>query len=399
MQMTNVRCARRDAARRARRLALACVLAAAPGVALRAGPVGAQEGAGAAAPAVPLDSRLTVPAGFKVDYFARGVGGVRFMALSPEGVVYATRTGPGQVVRLPDDNRDGMADSVVIVARGLRSPHGLAFHKGYLYVANTDGVVRMRLGADGRAAGEPEKLNSYSAGGGHFTRTIVFGADGAMYVSIGSSCNLCVEEKGDRAAVMRYDEDGENGRLYARGLRNAVGLAVHPDTRQIWVSTHERDNLRPEHEDLPPEEIDILRDGGDFGWPYCYSSGGRPVANPEYNDPARCSRTVTAALEMQAHSAPMGLAFLKGASQFPREYRGDVLLAFHGSWNRSTPTGAKIVRVRVKDGKPASYEDFVTGWQGADGRRWGRPVDVLVHKDGSVLISDDAGGAIYRVSH
>jgi glucose/arabinose dehydrogenase len=163
------------------------------------------------------------------------------------------------------------------------------------------------------------------------------------------------------------------------------------------VSVHERDNIPPNHEDLPPEEIDILRDGGDFGWPYCYSLGGKAVPNPEYNDAARCAHTIPAALEMQAHSAPLGMTFLDKATNFPEEYRGDLLVAFHGSWNRTVPTGAKVVRVRVRDGKPVSYGDFVTGWQDRKGRRWGRPVDVIVYKDGSVLVSDDANDAIYRV--
>jgi glucose/arabinose dehydrogenase len=215
-----------------------------------------------------------------------------------------------------------------------------------------------------------------------------------MYVSIGSSCNICTEKDSDRAAVVRFDADGKNGRVYSRGLRNAVGMAVEPTTQQLWVTQNERDNLRPEHEDRPPEEINILRDGADYGWPACHSDR---VPNPEYNDAPRCAATVPPALPMQAHSAPLGIAFLTRATKLPPEMRGDALVAFHGSWNRSEPTGAKVVRVRVQDGKPIGYEDFITGWQGSDGRRWGRPVDVLVAKDGSVLISDDQAGAIYRV--
>jgi glucose/arabinose dehydrogenase len=243
--------------------------------------------------------------------------------------------------------------------------------------------------------GAPEQVARYSDGGGHWTRTVIFGPDGGMYVSIGSSCNLCVEKSPDRAAVMRYDADGGNGRVYARGLRNAVGLAVHPATREIWVTQHERDNLRPDHEDLPFEEINILEDGGDYGWPYCH---GDRVPNPEYGDQSRCDRTIAPAFRMQAHSAPLGITFLDKATRLPAEYRGDALVAFHGSWNRDVPTGAKVVRLRIENGKPVSIEDFVAGWQDRDGDRWGRPVDVLVHADGSVLISDDQRGAIYRVT-
>src|SRR6478609_4672796 len=342
-----------------------------------------------------LDGKLSVPAGVAVTYFVKGVDGVRFMALSPDGVVYASQPDKGRVVRLPDANNDGVADSIVVVVSGLAQPHGLAFHKGALYVAATDGVVRVALGADGRATGSPVYVNRFSGGGGHWSRTIVFGADSAMYVSVGSTCNLCVEQSTDRAAVLRFNEDGSGKRVYASGLRNAVGLAVEPTTGALWASQNERDNLPPDHQDLPPEEINILTDGGDYGWPYCY---GDRVPNPEYNDAARCARTIPPAAKLQAHSAPLGMSFLARATRLPAAYRGDLLVAYHGSWNRDTPTGAKVVRVRVVGGKPGEVEDFITGWQRADGSRWGRPVDVLVAGDGAVLISDDASGAIYRVA-
>jgi len=282
-----------------------------------------------------------------------------------------------------------------VVVTGLNQPHGLAFHKGALYVAATDGVARVALGADGKSTGSPVYVNRYSGGGGHWSRTIVFGADSAMYVSVGSSCNLCVEQSSDRAAVLRFNEDGSGKRVFSSGLRNAVGLAVEPQTGALWASQNERDDLAPNHEDLPPEEINILTDGADYGWPYCY---GDRVPNPEYNDAARCSRTVPPAAKLQAHSAPLGMSFLARASALPDTYRGDLLIAYHGSWNRSTPTGAKVVLVHVSGGKPGAVEDFITGWQRADGSRWGRPVDIAVASDGSVMISDDTGGAIYRLS-
>jgi glucose/arabinose dehydrogenase len=342
-----------------------------------------------------LGGKLVVPAGLQVGYFVRDLDGVRFMAVSPDGVLYATQPGRGRVVRLPDANRDGAADSVVVVVTGLNQPHGLAFHKGVLYVAATDGVARVTLGADGKASGAPVYVNRYSGGGGHWTRTIVFGADSAMYVSVGSSCNLCIEQSADRAAVLRFNEDGSGKRVFASGLRNAVGLAVEPQTGALWAAQNERDDLPPDHENLPPEEINILTEGGDYGWPYCY---GDRVPNPEYNDAARCATTIAPAAKLQAHSAPLGLTFLARATALPDEYRSDLLVAYHGSWNRDTPTGAKVVRVHVTDGKPGDVEDFVTGWQTSDGRRWGRPTDLTVASDGSVMISDDSGNAIYRLS-
>lgn len=341
------------------------------------------------------DGQLQVPAGFTITKFA-DVAGVRMMALGPDGAVYASVPGRNAIVRLEDANGDGVAERQTDAVDGLDRPSGLAFHDGMLYVANTGGVVRVKLGADGRATGAPEQLNRYSSGGGHWTRTITFGADGRMYVAIGSSCNLCKESSPERAAVMQYDANGGGGRVYSSGLRNAVGMAVQPGTGALWVTQNERDNLEPQHENLPPDELNILRDGGDYGWPYCW---GDRQPNPEYNDRSRCAATIPPALDLQAHSAPLGIAFLDRATRLPADYRADALVAFHGSWNRSEPTGAKVVRVHVRSGAPASYEDFITGWQRSNGSRWGRPVDVLVYRDGSVLVSDDAAGVIYRVDH
>jgi len=351
---------------------------------------------GPATARVPGDSAgdsLRVPPGFTVTLFAK-VPGARVMTVGPDGALYVSQTGQDRVVRLVARAGAGMADSQTVAVSGLDSPHGMAWRGNWLYIANTGAVVRVRI-ENGRAATAPEVLARYSSGGGHFTRSIVFGADSGMYISIGSSCNLCVESAPDRAAVMRYDLDGRGGRRYASGLRNAVGMALHPVTREIWVSQHERDNLAPDHENLPPEEINILRDGGDYGWPYCHSDR---VPNPEYGDQARCNRTLAPALQMQAHSAPLGMTFLTNASRFPSEMRGDLLLAFHGSWNRSVPTGAKVVRIHVVNNRPVSYDDFLWGFQRPDGSRWGRPTDVAVWTDGSVLVSEDEGGGIYRIS-
>jgi glucose/arabinose dehydrogenase len=342
-----------------------------------------------------FDGKLSVPQGFTVTRFAQ-VPNARAMVNGPDGSVYVSSPGRNSITRLVDANRDGVVDSQsVVLSAGLDRPHGMAFHRGKFYVANTGGVVRYAINAAGVPGGAAEQLNRYDAGKNHWTRSILFGADNKMYVSIGSTCNICVETASERATVMQYDENGQNGRIYSRGLRNAVGMATHPTTRQIWVTQHERDNLAPDHQDLPTEELNLLQDGKDYGWPYCH---GPRVPNPEFNDQARCDRTEAPALRMQAHSAPLGIMFLNRATAFPAEWRGDALVAFHGSWNRDVPTGAKVVRVRVRNGRPVSYEDFMTGWQGANGARWGRPVDFAVLPDGSVLVSDDAGGAVYRVA-
>ena len=342
-------------------------------------------------------SPLTVASGLQIKYFAK-VTGARVMAMGPDGAVYVSVPSGDKVVRVWDVNGDNVADSARTAVSGLNGPSGLAFHKGYLYIANTDGVVRAQLDNKGILVGSVTAVSSLPGGGGHSTRTIVFGADSAMYVTVGSTCNLCIETDSERATTMRFNEDGSHGRVYARGLRNAVGLAVEPSTHKLWVSQNERDDIQPDHQNLPPEEINILQDGKDYGWPYCYSHGGVPVPNPEYNDAGRCATTVSAALEMQAHSAPLGMTFLDKATKLPADYRSDLLLAFHGSWDRTQPTGAKVVRVHVAGGVPTGIEDFVTGWQRPDGSRWGRPADVEVYKDGSVLISDDQSGSLYRVA-
>ncbi|MFL5562786.1 MAG: PQQ-dependent sugar dehydrogenase [Gemmatimonadaceae bacterium] len=338
-----------------------------------------------------LGGKLEAPQGLEVDYFARNLGGVRFMVLGPDGAVYASRPGAGQIVRLADTNGDGVADDITTVLSGLNEPHGMAFFRGAFYVGETDALKRFALGADGRPAGAGTTITTYPGNSGHSTRTVIVGPDSMLYVSVGSSCNICEGDIPKRAVVLQVQPATGNARPYSVGLRNAVGLAVNPETKAIWVTTHERDNLG---DDRPPEEIDILKDGGDYGWPYCW---GDRQPNPEYSKAGRCDATIPPALMMQAHSAPLGITFLKGATQLPAAYQGDALVAFHGSWNRSVPTGAKVVRIRIADGKPVSYEDFVRGWQDASGHRWGRPADVLVNKDGSVLISDDTGNAIYRV--
>jgi glucose/arabinose dehydrogenase len=338
-----------------------------------------------------LDGKLQAPEGLEVSYYARNLGGVRFMVLGPDGAVYATRPGAGVVVRLADTNGDGVAEDATTVLSGLNEPHGMAFFRGAFYVAETDKLTRFAVGADGRPTGSGTVITTYPGNSGHSTRTVIVGPDSMLYVSVGSRCNICEGDTPQRASVLQVNPETKAARPYSIGLRNAVGLAVNPATQKIWVTTHERDNLG---DDIPPEEIDILQDGGDFGWPYCW---GNKQPNPEYRVPGRCDSTVPPALMMQAHSAPLGITFLARATQLRPEYRGDALVVFHGSWNRSVPTGAKVVRVRVTDGRPVSYEDFVRGWQDAGGSRWGRPADVLVMPDGAVLISDDASGTIYRV--
>jgi len=327
---------------------------------------------------------LSVPDGFEITEFADGLRGVRTLEVGPDGQLYAVLSRSGRVVRL-DADEGGRAEEV---ASDLNRPYGLAFHDGWMYVGERHQIVRFR-GPDYGAL--EVVVPGLPTGGSHWSREIVFGSDGMLYVAVGSSCNVCEERDPRRAAVVRYRPDGSGETIVAEGLRNAAGLAVHPGTGSLWASQNERDMLG---DDLPVEEINILTsDGEHFGWPYCH---GDRIANPEYSDRASfCAGTVPPALGIQAHSAPLGMAFYTG-DQFPAEYQGDLFVALHGSWNRSERTGYNLIRVRVRDGRPVSYEDFASGWL-SGGRVSGRPVDATMAPDGSLFLSDDEGGRIYRI--
>ncbi len=339
---------------------------------------------------------LTLPQGFAIAVYAEQLPGVRLMALGPDGDVYATLTESGRVVRLGDADRDGTADRVVTVAEGLNLPHGLAFRGDTLYVAENHRVVRFD-----RPGAKPQVVvANLPTDAGHFTRTILFQGD-QLLVSVGSSCNICDEQDPRRAAVVRYRLNGSGEALFATGLRNSVGMTLHPATGEIWATNNDRDNLG---DDLPPDRVNILREGGFYGWPFCYLPN-RP--NPEYQPfSGRCAGVIGPAVVLPAHTAPLGLRFYQG-EMFPAEYRGELFIALHGSWNRSVPIGYEVVRVDLENGRPVGApQPFVSGWlegrRGALGRvagtGWGRPVDVLVLPDGSLLISDDESGRIYRVT-
>jgi glucose/arabinose dehydrogenase len=338
---------------------------------------------------------LNLPAGFSASLYALLDEGVRFMTLSPDGVVFVSEMGSGQVVLLKDNN--GVAERVSF-ADGLDAPHGLAFHISngitYLYVAEMTRVVRFAYQPGQQRADKKETIVTGIPGGGnHRTRTVVFGKDGKMYLSVGSSCNVCEESDQRRGSVLQFNDDGTNGRIFSTGLRNGVGLVVNPFTGELWETENGRDSLG---DNIPPEEINILTDGGNYGWPYCYSNGVWD-GNFGKRDQAFCNTTIKPALPMQAHSAPLGIDIYTG-KQFPADYVGDAFVGFHGSWNRNEKTGYKVVRLRVKDGRPVSYEDFATGWL-VNAEVWGRPVMPMMAADGSLLVSDDMANAVYRITY
>jgi glucose/arabinose dehydrogenase len=348
----------------------------------------------------PFDlNQLKLPAGFHIAVFAQ-VDGPRMLVFSPGGTLLVSASGEGKVVALPDAKHTGKAEGVVTVLSGLNEPHGLAFYEGKLYVAEKDKVRRYDWDEANLRATHPKAIADVPDGGGHSTRTLLFHG-GKMYVSVGSSCNVCIEKDPRRAAVIEFNPDGSGQRIFAKGLRNAVGMAVNPKTDTVWVTVNGRDWLG---DNLPPEVIvDLGKNGGDGGWPYCY---GDRVPDPNFTKPGddRCKSMLRPKVQMQAHSAPLGLAFYEG-TMFPAEYRNNIFVAFHGSWNRSVPTGYKVVRVKLDDqGQPqGDAEDFITGWlapgETKKGRWMGRPVGIVFGDDGAMYLSDDSAGMIYRVTY
>ena len=338
---------------------------------------------------------LQLPPGFQANVFAQGLNGPRFMALGPDGTIYVADRGNGRIVALPDADQDGVADEIREFAADLTAPHSLVYHEGAWYVGVPTGVVRLQDSDGDGVADERETIVDDYPTAGHNTRTVEFLPDGRMVVSIGSSCNVCEEEDPRRAAIVIYDgADGGGERVYASGLRNAVGLAVRPETGELWASNNGRDLMG---DNRPPEDIYLVRDGADYGWPTCHSGD---IVDPDLGSRGDCEGVAQPVVEMQAHSAPLGITFYDG-EMFPAEYRGDLFIAFHGSWNRSVPTGYKVVRLPFEDGQPAdAVEDFAVGWlDRRNNNAGGRPVDVLVGPDGALYVSDDKGGYIYRISY
>lgn len=339
-----------------------------------------------------------LPDGFEVNVFASDLLRPRFMATGPDGTLFVADRGNNRIVALPDADGDGRADETIVFADEIPSPHSLIWHDGAWYVGITSGVLKLvDEDGDGRADERSVVIDDYPTSGTHSTRTIEFLPSGEMVVSVGSSCNVCDEEDERRAAVVIYDDaTGSNERVYASGLRNAVGLAVQPETGLLWASNNGRDLMG---DDLPPEDIYIVEEGGHYGWPRCHS--GR-IVDPDMGQEGDCDGVVPPIVEMQAHSAPLGITFYNGDA-FPAEYQGDLFIAFHGSWNRSIPTGYKVVRLPLdEEGNPAAdqVEDFATGWLNeATEDVYGRPVGVTVGGDGALYVSDDKGGFIYRISY
>jgi glucose/arabinose dehydrogenase len=342
-------------------------------------------------------ARLKVPPGFHVAVFAHAPH-ARMMAFSPGGVLLATGMSDGSVLAFPDPEHSGHPQRAVAVLDNLDGPNSIAFNQGKLYVAETDQVRRFDWDESELRAAHGQVVATLPRGGDHSTRTVLF-VRGKMYVSVGSSCNACVEKDKRRATVLEFNPNGSGERIFADGLRNSVGLALSPHTNTIWATENGRDWLG---DNLPPDEInDLGTNGGNFGWPYCYGNRVTDASQVKPGD-NRCQRTIPPKVEIQAHSAPLGIAFYSG-SMFPPDYQGDIFVALHGSWNRSVPTGYKVIRVHLNPkGEPEGPpQDFITGWirpgETRKGIWMGRPVGIVVGPEGALYVSDDSSGVIYRV--
>jgi glucose/arabinose dehydrogenase len=351
----------------------------------------------AAPPLAAVESRLRPPAGMRLTRYAENLPNARFLRFTPAGDLLVTLPREGKVVRLaPDRDGDGRSDGRQDVLVGLDRPHGLDLHDGWLYVAETGAVGRARFDAGtGSVTGPFERIvTDIPAGGGHWTRTLRFGPDGWMYVSIGSSCNVCRESDPRRAAIVRYHEDGSGEEIYATGLRNAVGFDWRPADGRLYATDNGRDLLG---DDFPPCELDLVVRGGFYGWPV---ANGDRVPDPDFGkgEEARIASSIPPVHGFRAHNAPLGITFVRSAAA-PEAYRGAALVALHGSWNRTRKDGYKVVSLHWRPDGQIVERDFLTGFLGAtDDDVIGRPVDVAEGPDGAVYVSDDYAGSVYRVA-
>ena len=342
---------------------------------------------------------IKLPEGFAIEIYAQGIEGARSLALGDNGTVFVGTRGKrgdperkGPVYAVVDSDNDFKADTVHTIASGLFMPNGVAFRDGSLYVAEPNRVTRYDdIEQNLESPTEPVLINdSYPSDAHHGWKYIDFGPDDKLYLPVGGPCNIC-ESSDEYAVITRINADGSGKETIAKGVRNTVGFDWHPVTGQLWFTDNGRDRWG---DDLPPDELNVVKKQGQhFGFPYEYGDG---IRDDEFDTPEDIEFTASA-LELAAHSAPLGMAFYTG-DMFPAKYKNQILIPHHGSWNRSTAVGHYINLVTLVDGKPQKPELFASGWLLEEGD-WGRPVDILELPDGSILVSDDQAGAIYRISY
>jgi glucose/arabinose dehydrogenase len=354
---------------------------------------------------------LKLPENFVIQIFAKGVNGARVIKEDPAGNLIVSLTKEGKIVSLPDLNQDGRADKVIILLEGLQNPHGMEIKcldvrrpkNCKLYVAETEKLVQYDLVFDEKEKiykpVNPEKILDLPKGGRHFTRTLLFlpyPQDHKLLISVGSTCDVCFEKDERNGTILVYDFKTKESKIYAKGLRNSVFLTLHPVTGKVWATEMGRDWLG---DNLPPDEINIIEEGKNYGWPICY---GKNIHDDNFDknvyirNPCMEPFETPSYIDIPAHSSPLGLAFFPEEG-WPEKYWHNLLVAYHGSWNRTVPTGYKIARyILDSQGNYLGEEDFITGWL-QENEAIGRPVDILIKPGGIIYISDDKAGVIYRV--
>jgi glucose/arabinose dehydrogenase len=338
--------------------------------------------------------KLKLPPGFQVDVYAANVKNARSMVLSPNGTLFVGTRKEGSVYAIPNTDRNAWGDRVIEIASGLEMPNGVALHAGALYVAEVSRVLRFdeiekRLDDPPKPVELPTRFPTDEHHGWKF---IAIGPDEKLYVPVGAPCNICQRGEKVYASITRMNLDGSGFEVYAHGIRNTVGFAWHPETKELWFTDNGRDMLG---DDIPPDELNRAPKAGlHFGYPFCH---GKAIVDPELGNPKSCEQSTPPVAELGPHVAALGMRFYTG-KMFPEEYRNLILIAEHGSWNRSTKIGYRVMRVRPNGDRADDYRPFVTGWL-EDDEPWGRPVDVLVMPDGALLVSDDYADAIYRISY
>lgn len=366
-------------------------------------------------PSIPFPLRL--PPGFTITRYAEGLEEVRSVVFSPAGVPFVTvmnRQGreAGKVLALPDDDGDGRADRTVLVLGGLDRPHGIAFHGGYLYVAEPDTVWRLK-DVDGDLLPDEQVavITGMAQVFGHLARPLVFDDAGRLLVAVGSTCNACKEQDVRHGAILRYDLDsgrapGDPGEIFATGIRSSVGITFRPGTQELWALDNGPDHLGREQ---PPDLILRVEQGVRYGWPYCYGDRvpditvqDNPAVGPPDDGPVETfcrDRAGAPEVVLPTHVAPLGVVFYTG-QRFPQEMRGDMFVTLHGSHGFVNRYGYKVIRIPFRDGKPGQPQDFITGWAPPGADIWiGRPLDVEEAPDGSLFITDDGLGYLYRVDY
>ncbi|RYD73931.1 MAG: sorbosone dehydrogenase family protein [Sphingobacteriales bacterium] len=339
-------------------------------------------------------NKIKLPAGFHIAVYAEGVDGARSMAWGEKGTLFVGSRDK-DAYAIVDTDKNGYGDKIYTIAKGLNSPNGLAFKNGSLYLAEINKVWRYDNIED-QLDNIPQPVlvsDKFPSDAHHGWKYIAFGPDGKLYIPVGAPCNVCEKDENQYANIMRMNADGSGLETFAKGIRNTVGFGWHPQTNELWFTDNGRDELG---DNIPDDELNRAPQAGmHFGFPYCHAGD---IKDPGFGDKHPCSDYTPPVQKLGAHVAALGMKFYSG-NQFPQEYNNNIFIAQHGSWNRSSKIGYRVMRVKLDGNKSAGYEPFAEGWLEENGNVWGRPVDVLVMPDGSLLVSDDMADAIYKITY